>query len=146
MDCTNAKIRVVVKSVQEAADRTYTYVLITTKALPDINPTPQILGPLLVPEYTKKHAPPTLVILQNGLGVERDLYRAVQSAWTKSKPKILSAAVYIQANLIGDRDVVEQGPFVGFFCSIALNRLSNGQRPEGSPCMRSLSTRHCCCR
>lgn len=104
----------VVKSVQEAADRSYTYVLVTTKALPDINPTPQIIAPLLTPEYAEQYAPPTFVILQNGLGVERDLYTAAQTAWTNSDPKILSAAVYIQANLIGDRDIVEQGPFVSF--------------------------------
>lgn len=101
-----------VKSIQEAADRAYTYVLITTKALPDVNPTPQILAPLLTPEYAKQYTAPTFVILQNGLGVERDLCTAVQAAWTTSEPNILSAAVYIQANLIGERDVVEQGPFV----------------------------------
>lgn len=100
-----------VKDVVEAADRTYSYVLITTKALPDISPTPQILAPLLSPDYVKKHGSPTFVILQNGLGVERDLYAAVSSAWSTT-PRVLSAAVYIQANLIGDRDVVEQGPFV----------------------------------
>ncbi|KDN33919.1 hypothetical protein RSAG8_12986, partial [Rhizoctonia solani AG-8 WAC10335] len=33
----------VVKNVAQAADRPYRYVLITTKALPDVNPTPQIL-------------------------------------------------------------------------------------------------------
>lgn len=101
-----------VKSVSEATDRTYKYVLITTKALPDISPTPQILAPLLTTEYATQHGAPTFVILQNGLGVEKDLYAAVQSAWPTSKPQILSAAVYIQANLVGGRDVVEQGPFV----------------------------------
>jgi 2-dehydropantoate 2-reductase len=107
-------IRVVVKSIQEAADRAYKYVLITTKALPDINPTPQILSPLLSTNYASQHPSPTFVILQNGLGVEKDLYSAIRLAWSADEPRILSAAVYIQANLVGGRDVVEQGPFVSF--------------------------------
>ncbi|CAE6485742.1 unnamed protein product [Rhizoctonia solani] len=104
-----------VKSVAEAADRAYKYVLITTKALPDVNPTPEILAPLLTEEYSKHYPPPTFVILQNGLGVEKDLYATIESCW-KAEPRVLSAAVYIQANLVGDRDVVEQGPFDKLVC------------------------------
>ncbi|KAG8692683.1 hypothetical protein FRC08_009604 [Ceratobasidium sp. 394] len=122
----------VVKSVQEAADRQYKYVLITTKALPDINPTPQILAPLLVPGYASKFPPPTFVILQNGLGVEKDLYAAAQSAWSASEPCILSAAVYIQANLVGDRDIVEQGPFDRLVCGVYRPKLEVTDDPQNT--------------
>ncbi|KAF8688418.1 6-phosphogluconate dehydrogenase C-terminal domain-like protein, partial [Rhizoctonia solani] len=107
----------VVSSVAEAADRAYKYVLIATKALPDVNPTPRILAPLLTEEYYKKYPSPTFVILQNGLGVEKELYVVVESSW-KAKPQVLSAAVYIQANLIGGRDIVEQGPFDKLVCGV----------------------------
>ncbi|KAG9094929.1 hypothetical protein FS749_011507 [Ceratobasidium sp. UAMH 11750] len=123
----------VVKSVQEAADRQYKYVLITTKALPDINPTPQILAPLLAPGYASKFPPPTFVVLQNGLGVEKDLYAAVQSAWLASEPRILSAAVYIQANLVGDRDIVEQGPFDRLVCGVYRPKLEVTDDPQNTP-------------
>lgn len=122
----------VVKSISEAADRTYKYVLITTKALPDITPTPQILAPLLTTEYAKQYGAPTFVILQNGLGVEKDLYSAVQSAWPSSKPQILSAAVYIQANLIGGRDVVEQGPFDRLVCGVYRPELLVADDPKNT--------------
>ncbi|KAF8752262.1 6-phosphogluconate dehydrogenase C-terminal domain-like protein [Rhizoctonia solani] len=89
----------VVSSVAEAADRAYKYVLIATKALPDVNPTPRILAPLLTEEYYQKYPSPTF------------------SSW-KVKPQVLSAAVYIQANLIGGRDIVEQGPFDKLVCGV----------------------------
>ncbi|KEP48913.1 ketopantoate reductase PanE/ApbA carboxy-terminal protein [Rhizoctonia solani 123E] len=118
--------------VTEAADRAYKYVLVTTKALPDINPTSQILAPLLTEEYVKQHPSPTFVILQNGLGVERDLYVAVKSSW-KTEPRVLSAAVYIQANLIGDRDVVEQGPFDKLVCGVYRPGLLVDDDPKNTP-------------
>ncbi|KAG9128436.1 hypothetical protein FRC07_012544 [Ceratobasidium sp. 392] len=123
----------VVKSIQEAADRQYNYVLITTKALPDINPTPQILAPLLATDYASKYPPPTFVVLQNGLGVEKDLYSEVRSAWSTSEPRILSAAVYIQANLVGGRDVVEQGPFDRLVCGVYRPTLKVTDDPQNTP-------------
>ncbi|QRV84535.1 ApbA domain-containing protein [Ceratobasidium sp. AG-Ba] len=123
----------VVKSLQEAADRQYKYVLVTTKALPDINPTPEILAPLLTAEYAGKYSSPTFVVLQNGLGVERDLYTAVQSAWPNSEPRLLSAAVYIQANLVGGRDVVEQGPFDQLVCGVYRPNLEVADNPQNTP-------------
>ncbi|KAG8696969.1 hypothetical protein FRC09_008169 [Ceratobasidium sp. 395] len=122
----------VVRSVEEAADRQYKYVLVTTKALPDINPTPQIVAPLLASGYASKYTSPTFVILQNGLGVERDLYEAVRSAWSASEPRILSAAVYIQANLVGGRDVVEQGPFDRLVCGAYRPKLENTDDPQNT--------------
>ncbi|KAJ1300943.1 hypothetical protein OPQ81_003369 [Rhizoctonia solani] len=122
----------VVKSVADAADREYKYVLITTKALPDIAPTPQILAPLLDEDYSKKYPCPTFVVLQNGLGVEKDLYTAIESSW-KTKPRVLSAAVYIQANLIGGRDVVEQGPFDKLVCGAYRPGLLVDDEPKNTP-------------
>ncbi|CAE7228752.1 unnamed protein product [Rhizoctonia solani] len=122
----------VVKSVAEAADRAYKYVLITTKALPDVNTTPQILAPLLTEKYSGQYPSPTFIILQNGLGVEKDLYAAIESSW-KAKPRVLSAAVYIQANLIGDRDVVEQGPFDKLVCGFYRPGLLVDDDPKNTP-------------
>ncbi|CAE6464598.1 unnamed protein product [Rhizoctonia solani] len=122
----------VVSSVAEATDRAYKYVLISTKALPDVNPTPLILAPLLTEEYSKRYPSPTFVILQNGLGVEKDLYVAAERSW-KAKPRVLSAAVYIQANLIGGRDVVEQGPFDKLVCGVYRQGLLVDDDPKNTP-------------
>lgn len=63
----------VLKSVDDSADRLYSYVFLCTKALPDIIPNSRLLAPLLTPEYAKQHGQPVYVLVQNGLNVERDL-------------------------------------------------------------------------
>lgn len=65
--------------------------------------------------------------MQNGLGVEKDLYEAVRSVnvvKAKAKgveeveePKIASAAVWIGTNLVG-RNGVEHSNFVSLFLSL----------------------------
>ena len=85
-----------VRTVEEAADRPYSHVLVTTKALPEIAPTSSLLEPL----YSDKssHPLPIFVLLQNGLGVEKDLYKAVKKAH-QVEPKIISTALWIGTNL-----------------------------------------------
>jgi len=94
----------VCKSVTEASDRPYSHVVVTTKAIPDLNPTSTLLSSLLSPPYSDKYAQPTYVLLQNGLNVEMDLYDAIKKL-DKGEPKIISAAVYISTNLTGDNTV-----------------------------------------
>src|ERR1700761_5021161 len=70
---------IVCRTVAEAADRSYAYVIVTTKAIPDVMRTPELLAPFLAPEYVEKYQQPTYVMLQNGLNVETDLFRAVKA-------------------------------------------------------------------
>ncbi|KAG8928702.1 hypothetical protein FRC02_006577 [Tulasnella sp. 418] len=97
----NFKPHRVVKSVSEALDRPYKYVVVATKALPDVLPTAQLLAPILLPSYN--HPLPTIVLLQNGIGVERDLYDHAFTSLGK-RLRIIAAAVYILTNLnpVGD--------------------------------------------
>ncbi|KAH7920191.1 6-phosphogluconate dehydrogenase C-terminal domain-like protein [Leucogyrophana mollusca] len=99
----------VVKSVIEAADRPYSYVVLTTKAVPELARTPTILAPLLESPYADAHPQPTYVLLQNGLGVERDLYDALK-ALQKNEPKIISTIVWIGTNLV-EKNVVIHNHF-----------------------------------
>ncbi|KAJ3984034.1 ketopantoate reductase PanE/ApbA-domain-containing protein [Lentinula detonsa] len=85
------------KSVSEAADQKYDYVIITSKALPDLTPTSIILAPLLSSSYTSNFGQPTYALLQNGLNVEQDLYDALIAL--DEQPKIISASVYIMTNI-----------------------------------------------
>lgn len=89
----------------QAADRPYSHVVITTKAIPDLIRTPQILAPLLTPGYSDKYPQPTYVMFQNGLNIEVDLFRALRSLG-KGAPKIISTAIYTATNLL-DANVVE---------------------------------------
>lgn len=94
----------VVKSVAEAADRQYSYVVLTTKAIPEISRTPSVLDALLSSPYIDKHTQPTYVLLQNGLGVERDLYECINSLG-QGDPRIISTVVWIATNLVGTNQV-----------------------------------------
>jgi 2-dehydropantoate 2-reductase len=102
----------VVRSVAEAADQPYSYVFLTTKAIPERSPTPQILAPLISAPYANSYTQPTYVFLQNGLNVEASLYKALVQLG-QGKPSIVSTAVWIGANLIGP-NVVGHNHFVSF--------------------------------
>ncbi|KZP22212.1 6-phosphogluconate dehydrogenase C-terminal domain-like protein [Athelia psychrophila] len=96
------------KTVAEAADRAYAYVIVTTKAIPDIMRTPQLLAAILTPEYIEKYEQPVYVIMQNGLNVEMDLFAALKALG--KVPKILGSALYINANQL-QGNVVEHSDF-----------------------------------
>ena len=99
------------QSVAEAADTSYSYVMVTTKAIPELIKTSKILAPLLTKEYTEKYSQPTYVLVQNGLNVEVDLYDAIK-ALGRGDPSIISTALWIGTNLLGP-NVVEHNNFVG---------------------------------
>lgn len=103
---------VVFSSVEQALDIPYSHVVLTTKAIPELTRTPDLLAPLLTPEYTARFRQPTYVLMQNGLGVERDLYAALKKLDTREEPRIISTAVWIGTNLV-EKDVVEHNEFVG---------------------------------
>ncbi|KAG2347080.1 hypothetical protein BDR05DRAFT_974166 [Suillus weaverae] len=98
-----------VSSVAEAVDRPYSYVILTTKAIPEVIKTSQVLEPLLSSPYSERHPQPTYVLLQNGLGVERDLYHSVK-ALNQGEPKIISTVVWIGTNLV-EKNVVDHNHF-----------------------------------
>ncbi|KIM92351.1 hypothetical protein PILCRDRAFT_120332 [Piloderma croceum F 1598] len=91
-------------SVAQACDRSYSHVVVTTKAIPELTSTPTLLSSLLSPPYSDKYPQPIYVLLQNGLNVEVDLYNAIKKLG-KGEPKIISTAVYIATNLAGENVV-----------------------------------------
>ncbi|KAH9474632.1 hypothetical protein JR316_0013096 [Psilocybe cubensis] len=98
------------KSVEEAADRSYTYVLITTKAIPELVKTSHVLAPFLSAKYNDQFSQPTYVLLQNGLNVEIELYESLK-ALGKGDPRIISTGVWISSNLIAPNVVEHNGAF-----------------------------------
>lgn len=91
----------VVKHIEDALPYQYDYVLLCTKAVPELHTAADTLEPLLN-KYA--HPQPTYVILQNGLGIEKELYAALQA---KEHPSsILSCAVYVMANVLDNGDVL----------------------------------------
>ncbi|KAJ8521493.1 hypothetical protein ONZ45_g1798 [Pleurotus djamor] len=96
-------------SVANAADTAYDYVVLTTKAIPELKRTPEILQPFLEAGYADVHPQPTYVILQNGLNGERDLYNALVNL-NKGKPSIISTALYVGTNMAAS-NVIEHNHF-----------------------------------
>jgi len=62
----------------EAVNREYSYVMLTTKAIPEIAKTPPVLDAFLSSPYTDMHTKPTATSLENGLGTKRDLYDRIK--------------------------------------------------------------------
>ncbi|KAI0676182.1 6-phosphogluconate dehydrogenase C-terminal domain-like protein [Trametes maxima] len=112
-------------TVEAALDRPYAYVVLATKAIPEVQRTPALLGGLVSQgSYAHAHPQPTYVLLQNGLGVERDLYAALRALRPEEEPRIVSTAVWIGTGLIA-KNVVEHNEF---------DRVSMGiYRPETVP-------------
>ncbi|KAG8856791.1 hypothetical protein FRB96_006295 [Tulasnella sp. 330] len=90
----------VVASVAEAVDRPYRFVLVSTKAMPDVSPTSKLLAPLLATTYS--HPQPTYVLVQNGMGVEKDLYAKLLERDPLGSPRIISCAVFVTAQADGN--------------------------------------------
>ncbi|CAH7677678.1 ketopantoate reductase PanE/ApbA C terminal-domain-containing protein [Phakopsora pachyrhizi] len=87
-------------SIEEAADQRYRFIICSFKCLPDVNPTSSILAPLMVPYSQNSNDTnyeiysPTVVLLQNGIGIEQPIAEAFPSI------NIISCVVWIGANLI----------------------------------------------
>ena len=97
--------------ISDALDRPYHYVVLATKAIPELQTTPSLLSPLLSPPYSDAHPQPTYVLLQNGLNVEIALYNALIRLQPQKEPRIISTAVWIGTGLV-DKNTVEHNEFV----------------------------------
>ena len=114
-------------SVADACDRAYDYVVVTTKAIPELLRTPALLAPLLAPASAAAHVQPTYVLFQNGLNVERDLHAAV--AALGHAPRIISTAVYISMAMFG-ANIVRHKTFVRASAPLHIPGLTMGLGPH----------------
>ncbi|KAI0737284.1 6-phosphogluconate dehydrogenase C-terminal domain-like protein [Daedaleopsis nitida] len=96
--------------LENALDRPYSYVVLTSKAIPELQRTPSLLAPMLSPPYSDAHSQPTYVLMQNGLNVEVDLYDALKKLRPNEEPRIISTAVWIGTGLV-EKNVVEHNDF-----------------------------------
>ncbi|KAF9787425.1 6-phosphogluconate dehydrogenase C-terminal domain-like protein [Thelephora terrestris] len=107
----------VAASTQEAADRPYRFVICSFKALPDVTSTPDILGPLL------NHAD-AFVLIQNGVGVERELRRRLPTA------TIISGCSWADATIVENGRLLTQYGLE--HVTLGTHPLPDGEPEEGS--------------
>ncbi|EGG07386.1 uncharacterized protein MELLADRAFT_35492, partial [Melampsora larici-populina 98AG31] len=102
----------VLRKAEEATDRNYRLIICTFKCLPDLLPTTTILAPFLIPfcgtspNDKPKAKPPTVVLIQNGIGIEQPIAEAFPSI------HIISTVAWIGANLISKPNqptIIEHG-------------------------------------
>ncbi|CAG8453072.1 9397_t:CDS:2 [Acaulospora colombiana] len=101
----------VVRSIDEVLDTAFDYVIISTKAVPEIKTAAQLLEPLLSSHYIHPH--PAYVFLQNGLEVERDVYLALKER--NLTGTLVSAAIYIIANISPNGDIIHDKLQLGVY-------------------------------
>lgn len=104
---------VVCASVAEAADTSYSHVILTTKVIPELEKTPDLLSPFLRPSYSDRFLQPIYVLLQNGLNIEADLRRALKELRPSEEPKVIGASVYIGTRCVS-KTLVEHSYFVSW--------------------------------
>ncbi|TCD70347.1 hypothetical protein EIP91_003699 [Steccherinum ochraceum] len=96
-------------SVEDAADRAYSHVVLLTKVIPELQTNTELLRALLSAPYTDRFPQPVYVLMQNGMYIESDLWDSVK-ALNQGPPKIIGTSVYIGTKLL-DRNVVEHSDF-----------------------------------
>ncbi|KAI0693225.1 ketopantoate reductase PanE/ApbA C terminal-domain-containing protein [Cytidiella melzeri] len=96
----------VVRMVEEAADQDYSHIVCAVKCLPDVRSTSEILAPLL--RKLSKSPETSIVLLQNGVGIEDDIYSAFAHLGLNNP--VLSGCAWVDATAVdGGRTVAQHG-------------------------------------
>ncbi|KIS71855.1 uncharacterized protein UMAG_00283 [Mycosarcoma maydis] len=103
-----------------AQDRYYDYVLCTFKNVPDHKRASEIIRPFLKAPCGEEQKLPTIVLLQNGVGIEEEVSKALVEGEERLASGIISAVAWIGANLVDGGKKVTHG---------ALERLQMGTYP-----------------
>ncbi|RDX53518.1 hypothetical protein OH76DRAFT_1399440 [Lentinus brumalis] len=98
-----------VRTVEEAADRSYAYIVCAFKCISDITTTPALLSPLL----SRLSADPptsttTFVLLQNGIGIEDDLLEALSKI--SAPTVVISGCCWVDTTAVdGGKKITQHG-------------------------------------
>lgn len=91
-------------TVEEAASQQYSYIVCANKSLPDVHPTSKIIAPLL--DRLGSSSGTAIVLLQNGVGIEDDIYDAL-SRRNLNIP-VISGCAWVDATAVDDGKTVTQ--------------------------------------
>lgn len=97
-------IMIVVRTVEEAANEQYSYIICAAKCLPDVHPTSDILAPLLNSISTPSAT--SIVLLQNGVGIEDDIFEALLKRGLNSP--VISGCAWVDVTAVDDGKTITQ--------------------------------------
>lgn len=105
---TEHALYTVVRTVEEAADRTYEYIVCAFKCLPDVITTPTLLAPFIQALAFSRNDATSFVLLQNGIGIDDDLQAALED--TPAKTAVISGCAWVDVTAIdGGRKITQFG-------------------------------------
>ncbi len=106
----------VVRTVEEAADRAYAYVVCAFKSVPEITTTPALLAPLISKLANASPDPnasvtSTFVLLQNGIGIEDDVLEALSAIRAPGiHAVVVSGCCWVDTTVVDEgRKIVQHG-------------------------------------
>ena len=109
-------------SPEDARDRVYDYVVCTFKNVPDQKSASSVIKPFLRAGGEREKLP-TIVLLQNGVGIEEEVQRNLVECEEPVAKGVISAVAWIGANLVEGGTKVVHG---------ALERLEFGTYPTST--------------
>lgn len=118
-----------VRTLDDAADRVYDYVLVTTKCTPDVAPLSSLVRDALR-RPASGQVGPTIVLIQNGIGIEEEIRRSLVVPGLASQ--IISCTAWVGSNLLDGGRKIEHGGLekldMGLYPALPLARF-----PESAP-------------
>ncbi|KAH9851721.1 ketopantoate reductase PanE/ApbA C terminal-domain-containing protein [Lenzites betulinus] len=99
----------VVRTVEDAADRDYSYIVCAAKSIPEVITTPALLSPIIARLAQSPVEKVTgFVLLQNGIGIEDDLLAAL--AKVDAPSVVISGCCWVDATALEKgRRIVQRG-------------------------------------
>ncbi|KAH9934314.1 uncharacterized protein B0H18DRAFT_980920 [Fomitopsis serialis] len=98
-DVANWRPHRLMSSLDQALDRTYAFVVLATKAIPEVTTTRDVVAPLLGLTYDGAHPQPAFVFMQNGIDVEEDIYVTLSQKVPSQNPRLISTALWVHMHM-----------------------------------------------
>jgi 2-dehydropantoate 2-reductase len=121
----------VVHSVDEAADRQYSFIICAVKCLLDVKPTSAILEPLLKQLPSSPNT--CIALLQNGVGIEEDLHQKLAQLGVGNP--VLSGCAWVDTTAVDEgKKIVQHGNerlVLGYHVPNLSNDFSEKRAQEG---------------
>lgn len=127
---------------EQAKDIVYDYVVCTFKNIPDLKAASAVIKPFLAQPTDSSARLPTIVLIQNGVGIEEEVQKALVECETPLAGHVISAVAWIGANLTEGGKRVDHGSLerleIGIYGRTTAPIAQNGLRQKSEEETRAL--------